>query len=263
MPRKTHLRFVVLAASLVALLSACKVETDITLEVKRDGTGVITIVATADKDIIDEVPDLADDLNFTDLDEAWEIDGPAATDDGGLRVTLTREFKTPKEATAILGGLNGDRGPFRNLAIKRSGSDNKSTFALSGTIDVQGGLRAFADDEVLQLIGKPPFEDTLDYANVDIGDAIDVNLIAKLPGKLKSSTGVTEQDGKQSWHVTFDGNATTIEYTSVNDDVAASVAGVARTILIILAIVWVLGAAVLALLVVRAQRRRASRTPTQ
>jgi hypothetical protein len=80
-----------------------------------------------------------------------------------------------------------------------------------------------------------------------------------LPGELENSTGVATEDGLRSWHVTFDGNATKLQYTSVNNDVAATASGIVRTVLIVLAGLWLIGAGVLAVLVQRAQRRRTSR----
>lgn len=253
------LKFGAVALVLGGLLSACKVETNVTVDLSRDGSGTITIVATADKDIIDEVPNLAEDLNFSDLDAAWVIDGPTSTDSGGLRVQLTHDFNTPEEATTLLGALSDDKGPFKDLALTRKGADNKSTFDLSGTLEVTGGLSAFADAEVMKLIGDPPFSGSLQYANVDIGDAVEINLIANLPGDLKTSNGTLTANGAQSWHVSFDGKSTEIKYTTLNNDFAATTASIIRKVLIVVAALWVAGAGVLALLVVRAQRRRTTR----
>ena len=258
------LRFGVIATCLGALLSACQVETNVTVDIGRDGSGKITIVAIADKDIMNEVPDLAEDLNFSDLDEAWLIDGPSKTDSGGLRVQISHDFNTPTEATKLLSALNGDKGPFKDLALTRTGSANKSTFNLSGTLEVNGGLSAFADAEIMKLIGDPPFQSSLEYSNVDIGDAVNINLIANLPGELKKSNGTLTANGAQSWHVTFDGNSTEIKYTTINNDVAATTASIVRKVLIVVAALWLVGAGVLAVFVARAQRRRASRrTPSQ
>jgi len=259
-PRKSPLlRFGLVALALGVLLGACKVEADITVSVEPDGSGSINIVASADADIMKEVPDLAEDLNFSDLDDGWVISGPEKTSDGGLTVSLSHEFANPDEANKLLALLNGPKGPFKDLKLTRTGKANKSTFDLTGTVEVNGGLSAFADAKVMEIIGDPPFSASLEFAGVDVGDALDINLIASLPGDLESSTGVATEDGSQSWHVTFDGNATKLQYTSVNNDVAATTAGIVRTVLIVLAGLWLIGASVLALLVRRAQRRRASR----
>jgi hypothetical protein len=259
-PRKSPLlRFGLVALALGVLLGACKVEADITVSVKNDGSGSINIVATADADIIKEVPDLAEDLNFDDLDAGWVISGPEKTSDGGLTVSLTHEFANPAEANKLLALLNGPKGPFKDLKLTRTGKSNKSTFGLSGTVEVNGGLSAFADAKVMEIIGDPPFSASLEFAGVDVGDALDINLIASLPGELENSTGVATEDGLRSWHVTFDGNATKLQYTSVNNDVAATTSGIVRTVLIVLAGLWLIGAGVLAVLVQRAQRRRTSR----
>jgi hypothetical protein len=172
-PRKSPLlRFGLVALALGVLLGACKVEADITVSVKNDGSGSINIVATADADIIKEVPDLAEDLNFDDLDAGWVISGPEKTSDGGLTVSLTHEFANPAEANKLLALLNGPQGPFKDLKLTRTGKSNKSTFGLSGTVEVNGGLSAFADAKVMEIIGDPPFSASLEFAGVDVGDAL-------------------------------------------------------------------------------------------
>ena len=49
-----------IAASFAAVLvlTSCRVDSNVTLAVKPNGTGVITLVVTADKDIVDKAPGL-------------------------------------------------------------------------------------------------------------------------------------------------------------------------------------------------------------
>ena len=66
--------FCLLALAGVAL----DVVVDLTLD--EDGTGELTVTATADADVVEQVPGLAEDLRFDDAVAAgWTVDGPTAT----------------------------------------------------------------------------------------------------------------------------------------------------------------------------------------
>ena len=78
MTRKVVVR---IAASFAAVivLSSCRVDTNISLAVKPNGTGTISVVVTADKDIVTKAPDLKADIRTDDLVAAgWKIDGLSA-----------------------------------------------------------------------------------------------------------------------------------------------------------------------------------------
>lgn len=94
MTRKIITRSVASFAAIIALAS-CRVDTDITLGVKPNGTGTISVVITADKDIVAKAPGLKADVRTDDLVAAgWKVLGPTDTKDGGLAITLTHEFLT-------------------------------------------------------------------------------------------------------------------------------------------------------------------------
>ena len=75
-----------LALVVVALaLTACKVDTTVDVTVNADGSGVITLTAVADADVVAQAPGLAEDLRFDDAIAAgWVLD--AARGDRGRRV---------------------------------------------------------------------------------------------------------------------------------------------------------------------------------
>ena len=73
------------------------------MTVEADGTGTITLVATADADVVAAVPTLADELATDDIVAAgWAIDGPTRLPDGGLTITLSHDFSSDVEATNLL-----------------------------------------------------------------------------------------------------------------------------------------------------------------
>ncbi|MFM9083824.1 MAG: hypothetical protein ACKOQ7_08115, partial [Actinomycetota bacterium] len=132
--------------SAVALLASCRVDQTITLDVAPNGSGTVTVLLVADAAVVAKVPDLAADVRTEDLEKAgWDVDGPDTTDEGGLRIEISRDFDTPEQATAILAQVGGQDGPVRGLALARSGKDTTSTWTLPGALQVTGGLGAFID----------------------------------------------------------------------------------------------------------------------
>lgn len=245
---------------MVPALSSCRVEQAISLEVERNGSGKVIVTATADKEVIERVPELAADIRTDDLVAAgWEVDGPEPTEEGGLTITVTRDFDNPAEATVILGQVNGARGPLREVVLTRSGKDTNSVFTLAGRLEVNGGLQAFVDDATFELLESAPYADDIAEAGVDLGAAVGLNFRVRLPGEVDSTTGV-QSGGAITWLVPMDGSRIDIATTSTNVDVVASVAGVGRTLLVALFVLWIAGTAVLALLVWNSQQRR-RRTP--
>ena len=120
-------------------VSACQVDTSVEVKVEADGSGTITVNATADADVVAQAPGLAEDLRFDDAVAAgWTLQGPSATDAGGLSVTLTHDFATVEEATSLLASVNGSGGPLHDVAVTRTVTDDEITTSLEGTLRIDG-----------------------------------------------------------------------------------------------------------------------------
>lgn len=253
------LRLVAVVAA-TFLLASCRVDTTVSLHVEPNGSGRVTVVAVADAEIVAKAPNLAADVRVDDLKSAgWKVSGPTATDDGGLTITLERPFRTPAEATSILSQVNGAAGPLRSVALGRQGSSSNSTWTLTGSLEVAGGLAAFADDATIQLLGGAPYAEEVKASGLDLGDAVGFTFNATIPGKVESTTGLTSNDAV-TWKVPMDGSVTDIATTVKNVDVASSIAGVGRYVILFLLVVWVAGVVIL-LAMVRNSRSRRPRTP--
>ena len=245
--------------SVLFVLSSCRVDTTINLTVNRDGSGTVVVTITADNDIVKQAPGLADDLNFADVKTAgWKVDGPAATEDGGLKVVLTHDFKNELQASALLMQLNGNRGPFRDVTVRREGKPRDSTWSLSGRLEVTGGLQAFADDDLLKSLGATPYEDTVKNAGLDLGKALSITFTAKMPGSLKSTTGL-EQGDVITWRVATDGTPVDLATTTENVDVVGTLGNLVSKVGLVLLVLWLALMGVLAVLVYNKQQRRRPR----
>jgi hypothetical protein len=246
------------AAAACLLLASCRVDTVTSLSVKANGSGTVSVTVTADADVYEAAPTLKTDVRNDDLTAAgWKMKGPEETKEGGLTVTFTHGFDTPAEATTLLGQVNGTRGPLKGLVLQRSGKNSNSTFTLTGKLEVNGGLQAFADDAALKLLGGAPYANQVKNSGLDLGKAVGIDFTAEMPGTVVSTTG-TATGSVITWRVPTDGTPTDIATTTNNVDIASNIARFFKWIVAFLLVVWVLGTVALLGLIVS---RRGRRTP--
>lgn len=248
---------IVVLAALV--LGGCRVDVTVLLDVEPDGTGTLTVTAVADADVVEAAPGLADDLRLDDLVEAgWEIDGPTTTPDGGLEVAVSHGFSTPEEAVALLATLNGVNGPFQQVQLTRTQTDDAATFTLDGAGRIDAGLAAFADPALLAAVGATPYAADIAEAALSPAQAFGLVFVADLPGSVDSTTS-TAEDGTLSWTIPLDGSsvpfATTVTQRVGREGPWKVVADVALGALV----VWIVLSTVFIGYVVLARRRRANR----
>jgi hypothetical protein len=242
---------------LVVLCAACHVDVKVDVAMVKDGSGTITVTATADKDIVDKAPGLATDLRLADVAAAgWSVDGPAPTPDGGLQVVLRRSFSTPAQANAILASVNGPAGPLNGITFGRTRTDNATNFTINGALQINGGLDAFSDPELLAIVGATPYANQLAVANVAPTDAVTMMLTVDLPGDVKSTTSVAEDE--LSWVVPMDGSAVDVATVTELKDPKNVWAGPAAKASLIALIVWIIVSLGFIAYVIVARRRRAS-----
>ena len=261
MPRAARAVHATLAAcAAVVSLAACTVDTTVTLDVRANGTGSVTLLATASPEVVAAEPGLADALELDDArDAGWTVTGPEPTVDGGVRVTLSQDFDSPEQASVLLAQLGGPAGPYTDLRLARTGTQTDSTFTLDGTLQLQGGLAALADADAVRVLGGVPLALPLSRAGVDAADALRMDLVVTLPGTVERTSG--ERAGATlRWAVPTDGSAVDLVTRSRHSALGDVIARWVSRVLWVVAGAWILAG----LLVVarRAARARGSRTPT-
>jgi hypothetical protein len=278
MRRVLSLLFVALA------LTACKVDTTVDVKVEADGSGVITLTAVADADVVAQAPGLAEDLRFDDAVAAgWVLTPPAATDTGGLQVVLTHSFATVEEAGALLASVNGPDGPLHDVAITRTVTDDEVTTVLAGTIRVANGVDAFADPDVLSAIGGSPYADDIAATQLRPADVVTFTFSADLPGSVTAAVAPTDSaaadatvtvgdaagggsDRELSWTVPIDGTTADLATTSVlaQGGSSSGVWGTVATVALVALVAWCVLAVAFIAFVARARAQRAHRrTPVR
>lgn len=202
----------------VALLSSCRVDVGIDVAVNPDGSGVLSLSVTADKEVLAQAPGLAEDLRLDDVKSAgWTVGAPAPFGDGGLRVNLSHAFATVDEATTLLSSLNGPSGPLHNIVVTREATSAKVSTSVAGTLRVDGSLQAFADPDLLAKVGATPWADRIAAAKLSPQDAVGITFTARLPGKVEPGTIAakgTVTAGATTWTVSLDGTPLEIATTA-------------------------------------------------
>ena len=257
-----------LLALLVAALAltACKIDATVAVVVEPDGSGTIALTVVADADVVAQAPGLAEDLRFDDAVAAgWVLDGPTATEAGGLSVTLTHSFATVQEATMLLQSVNGTGGPLHDVVLARTVDGDAVTTALTGNIRVEGGMDAFADPDVLSAIGGSPYADDIAATGQRPADVVTFTMTADLPGSAAGATPGTSAaaDGPFTWSVPLDGTtadlATTTVFTGSIDDGGDGIWGTIATVALVALVVWCVLAVAFITFVARARRAKAQR----
>ena len=246
----------------IIALTGCRVDSVITLDIGQTGSGVLTVSMTADKDVVDQTPSLISSFRFEDAIAAgWVVSGPNVTADGGIQISISHAFSDLDQASQLFTQLGSASGPFKQISISRKGSINNSTYKLDGVLQVDGGLAAFSDDQLLKVLGVEPFAQNLQLANLDLASAMKIDFVAKLPGKTQQTTGLATEN-TVTWQVPLDGSALSVTYTSKNTALKAIAAQFTSLLFKFLLVLWIVGMAI-KIVTIAYKRRSELRTPTE
>ncbi len=190
---------------LACTLAACRVDVDVDVQVNADGSGTISVITSANADVVSAVPGLAEELVLDDVTAAgWVVNGPVASPDGGLTVTLSHDFSTAEEATNLLNSLGP---PFNQMALSRNTVGDDTTNELTGLLGLTDGFASFADDELVTAVGSLPFAAEIEASGATPESSMSVELRAQLPGELVAGefTGEIVDGGALQWTSPLDG----------------------------------------------------------
>jgi hypothetical protein len=239
------------------LLAGCRLDVAVSTNVAADGSGDVAVVATVDKEVVDSVPGIAGSLVLDDAAGAgWTVEGPAATNDGGLTVTLRHPFATVQEAANLLNSLGP---PFGNIAFERAATDDEVATTMSGTLGLATGTwDDFGDQALLAAAGGTPFGAQLAESGANPAESMAVELAVRLPGEVDSNGD--GRDGAAVWSAPLDGSTAEISARSVlRSGGGGGWAGPVSTGALVLLVAWLAVGFALIALVVRANQRRRNR----
>ena len=254
-------RRLLLLVACVAALSACRLDVTVDVAVEPDGTGTVTMTAVADAELVEQVPDLVDDLRLDDaIANGWAVDGPTATDDGGLELLLTHDVSSAEELANVLNSIGP---PLTRMAAARTTDTEteQTTNAINGVMQLADGYASFADAELIDTVGGLPFEEQIAASGLGPSDAMSFTYRVSLPGELVSAEDGTEVDGVIEWQAPLDGSSTNLYVQTVQIPASGgtSWAGPLATFSLVLLVVWVVVATGFIAFVAIARRKKARR----
>jgi hypothetical protein len=252
-------RLALIVVGLVAL-SACRLEVTVSVEMEPDGTGIVTLVATADDELVARVPDLIDDLRLDDATaNGWRVDGPTQVEGGGLTITLAHDFNSKDELANVLNSIGP---PLTQMAAARNTENEQTTNAINGELVLPNGFESFADADLIQAVGGLPFADEFAATGATPADSLSFTFRVALPGELISAeTGTEVDDGVIEWTAPLDGTSVNL-YTATVQRPAGSGgewAAPLSTAAFVALVVWVVVAGAFIVFVTVARRRKRSR----
>jgi hypothetical protein len=185
-------RLAALVVLVVVLSGACKVRTDVGIEVKENGSGAVTVRIGLDDDALKRAPNFQQSLKVDDLTaHGWKVTGPVKETDGFTYFAATKPFANPTEAAKIFVEISGDKGPFRNFTISRTRSFAHTKFHFSGTIDFTNGLASFSDSQLATELDGKPIGDDIKALEQRINDSLDnvfqFRVAVRMPGDVTSN----------------------------------------------------------------------------
>lgn len=247
------------------VLASCRLDVTVEVIVEPDGTGTVTVVAIADEGLVGQVDGLADALVFDDVERGgWEVDGPVATDDGGLQATFSHRFSSAQELANILNSIGP---PVASMQVGRTTEDEQTTNAVRGLLVLEDGFAAFTDDDLTAAVGGLPFGDRFAATGLSPDEAMSFTLRISMPGEVISATGVEVEPQVFEWTAPLDGTQVEVAASTVQRPPEGGAwAGPLATAALVALVVWlVLSGAFIAFVLIararRARRRRARRPP--
>ncbi|MCH7789723.1 MAG: HAD hydrolase-like protein [Acidobacteria bacterium] len=230
----------VLGAVAVALLvTSCRVDTTIDVVADEDGSGSVTVTVELDEEALEAVGDPANTIKSADLTQAgWTVEEPVIGD--GATIVASKDFANPVQFTAIMTEISGSGGPLSEFTMERKTPFARTTWEMTGRIDLSNGLEAFGDEALADIVGSPigwTTEDLEAELGVPAAEAFGFELRVTLDGSIGGNGSKTE-DGAMSWTPRLGSDPVEVKGTGNTDNTTALVwVGLGLGALVALAVV--------------------------
>ncbi len=184
---------------LAVLLSACNVDTTVSVRMREDGSGVVRLAALLDPEAVAATEvgggKLESRIRLDDLAGAgWTVSPWERRSDGSARLELSKPFQRASQVDDVLAELSGPKGPLRDMRFSRDRAMFSTEFRARGLVDLEAVGTGIQDDPELAaaLAAQRIDVNALDQSLLDqIHKALRVRTTVKLPGE-KARTVVAE-----------------------------------------------------------------------
>ncbi len=175
--------------ALTLLLSACRVDVTTRVEVEPDGSGLVTVQAVLDADVMEWVD--ADSIRLSDLaDSGWDVDEPVRRADGSVSISARRPFASPDDLQAVLEGIDGPGGLVRSARLSVDPGLGRTGYALTVAVQPRSSVLDYSDSELTALLDGEPFGTPVGELEARAGGPLDetVSFVvsARLPGGVEA-----------------------------------------------------------------------------
>jgi hypothetical protein len=165
---------IVVACALV--LAGCKVDATLSIEVRDDGSGTVSVRVVLDADAVGEAEaggaTLEDRVRLDDLEAGgWRSTGWQRRDDGSARLRVSKAFADADALAGVIAELNGPSGPLRDVSLSFDDGPVFDEYRLRGEADLSQLSTGVLDD--------PELVAALTAAQVDLA-ALDLRLLDQL-----------------------------------------------------------------------------------
>jgi hypothetical protein len=250
---------VALLAAVVAVATACQVDTRVAVTVDPGGSGTVAVTVTLDRAATAALGDVAGQLDVADLRQAgWTVTGPDPAADGSTVIEVVHPFERVQDIAGILDQVAGSPGqrPFR-VTVRHRRSLWRTETSVQGAVDLRCGLSCFADQGLAGALGSPTGVDPgplLSQAGQSAGSVFGFQLAMTLPGHLDSTNAPQVDQSRLTWIPRLGQQTTVLAATSTVNTGAITVAAVLGGVLLV-----AVGAALWRLWRRRRRRRRRQR----
>ncbi|MBM3663764.1 MAG: hypothetical protein FJW94_12980 [Actinobacteria bacterium] len=175
------------------VLGACRVDAETLVEVRSDGSGLVTVTVTLDPEAVRQLGDPAQ-LSVADLAPGgWEFVAPTPTGDGGLEVGARRSFDSPSEVPGIIEQIAGTGVLIEGATLEVVSSQLSTDYRWQSVLRSTGELAVLSDPEIAELLDGLPLGRTADElaaTGADQPGAAVASLVVRLPGGVEESASV-------------------------------------------------------------------------
>ena len=203
---RSRRRVVALVAAALLVLTGCRADVTVAVDVGEDGAGEVEVTVALDAEAVARTEGL-DELRTDDLlDAGWTVAEPVSTDDGGLVLSASKPFVDPADLTAVLREVSGPAGPYAQLGLAVDRPFARTDLRFEGVLDGTVGVEAFADPAVAAALDGLPFGTDLAALEAELGapagSFVGLELVVSMPGDPvddAEATGALADDGTLRW----------------------------------------------------------------
>lgn len=182
-------------AAVVLVLSGCRIDPRVDIDVDADGGGIVRVTVALDADAVAEIGD-ASLVRLDDIRRAgWDVPSPEP-DGGGVTFRASKRFASREQLQSVLDEVGGPGGLFRGFHLDVDDSWTGTTYSLAGTLHSTGSVEQLSDVDVAKVLdglplGRTPGELATDVGTGEVRMVVAVHLPGGTTGSAESSVVVS------------------------------------------------------------------------